>query len=87
MFASSTLSLVVRIVVIAVAVLFLWALFANDSGASGPVRHYTVKPGDTLWSIAEAHFNGDPREGVWELERANGLDSAAIMPGQRLLVP
>ena len=87
MFASSRLSLIVRIVVIAVAVLFLWALFANDSGASGPVRHYTVQPGDTLWSIAEQHLNGDPRQGVWELERANSLDSAAIMPGQRLLVP
>lgn len=87
MFASSRLSLAVRIAVIAIAVLFLWALFANDSGASGPARHYTVKPGDTLWSIAQANSSGDPREGVWQLEHTNHLDSAEISPGQVLLVP
>lgn len=87
MFASNTVSLLLRILVIAVAVLFLWALFANDSSASGPVRHYTVQPGDTLWSIAEQHLSGDPREGVWRLERSNGLDSAEILAGQILIVP
>jgi len=87
MFAASRLSLLVRIVVIALAVLFLWALFANESGASGPARRYTVKPGDTLWSIAVEHSGGDPREGVWELEHNNHLVSADISPGQVLLVP
>jgi len=84
MFASS---LLVRIAIVALAILFLWALFANDSTASGPTRHYTVKPGDTLWSIAERHFSGDPREGVWELEQRNDLASAAIAPGQVLVLP
>jgi LysM repeat protein len=46
-----------------------------------------VKPGDTLWSIAERTFAGDPREGVWELRERNGLDSTTIAPGQVLLVP
>lgn len=87
MFATNRLSLVIRILVIAAAVLFLWALFANDSGASGPARHYTVRQGDTLWSIAVDHSAGDPREGVWELQHRNHLASAAISPGQVLLVP
>jgi LysM domain len=87
MFASSRLSLVIRILVIAAAALFLWALFANDSGASGPAQHYTVRPGDTLWSIAVNHSSGDPREGVWELQHRNRLASAAISPGQVLLIP
>jgi LysM domain len=84
MFASS---LVGRIVLLAVAVLLLWALFAGDTGAGGPERHYRVKPGDTLWSIAERSFPGDPREGVWELRKRNELASATIVPGQVLVLP
>lgn len=84
MFASS---LIARILLVALTVLVLWALFANESGASGPAQRYTVQPGDTLWSIATAHFAGDPREGVWELERRNRLASATIVPGQVLVLP
>jgi nucleoid-associated protein YgaU len=46
-----------------------------------------VKPYDTLWSIAASHYRGDPREGVWRIERANGLQSALIRPGQVLSLP
>ena len=52
----------------------LWALFARDTTASGPIERYHVQPGDTLWTIATANFAGDPREGVWELQQRNGLD-------------
>lgn len=84
MFASA---LIVRILLVALAVLVLWALFANESGASGSAQRYTVQPGDTLWSISVEHFAGDPREGVWELEQRNRLASATIVPGQVLIVP
>ena len=84
MFASS---LVGRILLAALAVLLLWAFFAGETDASGPERHYRVKPGDTLWSIAERSFAGDPREGVWELRERNELDSATILPGQVLVLP
>ena len=66
------LSSIGRIVFLALSVLLLWALFAGESGAGGPERSYRVKPGDTLWSIAERTFPGDPREGVWELREQNG---------------
>jgi LysM repeat protein len=69
------------------AALCLWALFAGEGGAGGPERLYRVKPGDTLWSIAERTFAGDPREGVWEIQTRNALDSATIVPGQVLVVP
>lgn len=69
------------------AVLLLWALFAGETGASGPERNYRVKHGDTLWSIAERTFPGDPREGVWELRERNDLDSPVIVPGQILVLP
>lgn len=84
MFATSSLA---RVALLALAVVFLWALFAGESGAGGPERHYRVKPGDTLWSIAERTFVGDPREGVWELRERNGLESATIVPGQVLVLP
>jgi LysM repeat protein len=72
---------------VVLGVLLLWALFAGETGASGPERQYHVKPGDTLWSIAERMFPGDPREGVWELRERNDLDSAVIVPGQVLVLP
>ena len=84
MFASR---LVVRIALLALGALLLWALFAGETGAGGPERAYRVKPGDTLWSIAERSFAGDPREGVWELQERNGLESAVIVPGQVLVLP
>lgn len=84
MFASG---LFLRMLLLAVAVLVLWALFANDSGASGPAERYVVQRGDTLWSIAVEHFSGDPREGVWELQQRNELPSATIVPGQVLVLP
>ena len=77
----------VRILFLAVAVLLLWALFAGEGGAGGPERHYRVKPGDTLWSIAERTYAGDPREGVWELSKRNVLTSPTIVPGQMLVLP
>jgi nucleoid-associated protein YgaU len=84
MFVKSSL---VRILFLAVAVLLLWALFAGEGGAGGPERHYRVKPGDTLWSIAERTYAGDPREGVWELSKRNVLTSPTIVPGQMLVLP
>ena len=84
MFASA---LIGRILLVAVAVLLLWALFAGESGAGGPERSYRVKAGDTLWSIAERTYPGDPREGVWELRSRNELASSLIVPGQVLVLP
>jgi nucleoid-associated protein YgaU len=84
MFAPSFLG---RVALLALAVVFLWALFAGEGGAGAPERHYRVRPGDTLWSIAARTYGGDPREGVWEITKRNGLDSATIVPGQLLVVP
>jgi LysM repeat protein len=46
-----------------------------------------VKPGDTLWSVAERTYSGDPRQGVWEIQQRNHLASATIVPGEKLVVP
>jgi LysM repeat protein len=46
-----------------------------------------VRTGETLWSIADASYAGDPREGVWKLQQRNGLSGSTIVPGQRLALP
>ncbi len=76
-----------RLALVVALALGLWALSARDTGASGPAQHYRVHTGDTLWSIASAHFAGDPREGVWELQQRNGLRGVTIRPGQMLVLP
>ena len=76
-----------RLLLVAVAAVVLWALFAGETGAGGPERQYRVQAGDTLWSIAVQTFPGDPREGVWELKERNDLPSATIVPGQVLVLP
>ena len=85
MFVST--SFLARMLLVAVAAVVLWALFAGETGAGGPERQYRVQAGDTLWSIAERTFPGDPREGVWELKQRNDLASTTIVPGQVLVLP
>ncbi len=77
----------VRVLIVAVLAVGLWALFARDSGASGPEQPYRVRAGDTLWSIAASNLAGDPRKGVWELQQRNRLTGTTIRPGQRLVLP
>jgi LysM repeat protein len=62
-------------------------LVARSSSGAGPKRIYLVRPGDTLWSVAERTYSGDPRQGVWELQQRNHLASATIVPGERLVLP
>jgi LysM repeat protein len=76
-----------KIILIAALALIAWAMLARASQGAGPTVRYTVKPGDTLWSIAVGHYAGDPRDGIWRIERRNHLSGAVIQPGQRLLLP
>jgi hypothetical protein len=76
-----------RFLVLLLAVSLFVAVAARPSGSAGRPVTYIVQPYDTLWSIASAHYAGDPREGVWELQRLNRLDGTVLVPGQRLILP
>lgn len=58
---------------------------------SGPMEvvAYTVQPGDTLWGFASkvTPQGGDVAAMVDELIELNGLSSANIEAGQRIVVP
>ncbi|HEV3479596.1 MAG TPA: LysM peptidoglycan-binding domain-containing protein [Gaiellaceae bacterium] len=67
--------------------LLAWSVLARGSEGAGAGEPYRVRAGDTLWSIAAEHYRGDPREGVWRLQRENGLGGAVLQPGQVIVIP
>ena len=78
----------VRILLIALVATFLgWSLLTHTSNGAGKAQLYIVRPGDTLWSIAAKRYAGDPREGIWKLQRRNELAGTTISPGERLVLP
>ena len=60
----------------------MWAVAAHSSSGAGPERTYTVKYGDTLWSIASEHYAA-----IWRVQERNGIRGATIVPGQKLRLP
>jgi LysM repeat protein len=76
-----------KVAALLLATAFVIGLLAHPSGGAGKPVRYVVKPTDTLWSIAAEHYVGDPREGVWKLQRRNQLTSTMLVPGQRLVLP
>jgi LysM repeat protein len=78
----------VRIVFVTFLVMVLaWSVLTRVSEGAGAGYPYRVQAGDTLWSIAVEHYDGDPRQGVWAIQRENGLGGSGLMPGQVLLLP
>ena len=77
----------VRVILLLTVATLVVAVAARQSSGAAHQQTYVVQPGDTLWSIATAHYAGDPREGVWKIERRNHLGGATIQPGVRLVLP
>jgi nucleoid-associated protein YgaU len=63
------------------------------SGGEGDLRlagvtTVVVEPGDTLWSIASSlDGDRDVRAVIDQIQELNGLESAALVPGQTLRLP
>ena len=76
-----------KILLVTALVLIAWAFLARASHGAGPMVRYTVKPGDTLWTIAASHYAGDPRDAIYRIAKRNHLGGSVIVPGQRLVLP
>jgi hypothetical protein len=76
-----------RVVVILCLLVVAVAWGARRSDGAGAEQSYVVRTGDTLWTIAAAHYGGDTREGVWRLQDRNHLVGTLLRPGERLLLP
>jgi nucleoid-associated protein YgaU len=77
----------VRILLIVGVAVLVWSAMARSSNAHGAKQVVTVRPYETLWSIAQRHYAGDVRDAVWRIERANRLQSADVRIGQKLILP
>jgi len=77
-----------RIAFVTLLVLVLaWSVMTRVSEGAGAGAPYRVQAGDTLWSIAAQRYKGDPRQGVWAIQRENGLGGSGLTPGQVLVLP
>ena len=79
-----------RLLAAVAAVLCLSVGFALGARGSADHGHsiVVVEPGDTLWSIAAAHYpDDDVRNRVQDIEQANGLAGPTIEVGQSLKLP
>ena len=77
----------VRILILIGIAVLVWSAAARSSQAHGRKQVVTVKPYDTLWSIAAQHYGGDVRDAIWRIEQANHLPGADLRVGQRIVLP
>ena len=72
---------------VVLAVTAFLSVAAASPGAARP-RHYRVKAGDTLWSIASTRYAGsDVRATIYDIRHANALSNSTITVGERLVLP
>jgi predicted Zn-dependent protease len=84
-----------RLAVIASLSILLLASFSlatasnqsSDSSYTSPYVKVTVKPGETLWSLAAKSGSGDRRATVDEIIEVNNLKSPEVVAGQKLYLP
>ena len=77
------------IIILAFIFIFIFPFILSAKGKTEKrYAKVTVYPGDTLWTIAEENNTSkDIRKTIYEIRKANHLDSAIIIPGQELIIP
>lgn len=87
MFATGTTKTLGILLAVLALVIVFGLRSAPPSQGSSPHAVHVVEAGDSLWSIAERHYDGDPRRAVFHLQEANGLADADLEVGQVLILP
>jgi hypothetical protein len=76
-----------RVLLLTLVILAAWVVFARPSSSRTGEGVYVVRPHDTLWSIASRRYGGDPRAGIWKIQRRNRLGGTVLTVGERLVLP
>jgi len=59
---------------------------SDEAADPTPIRTYTLRPGDTLWAIAERFYGDGDR--YLEIAEASGIDNPELIPpGTQLTIP
>jgi uncharacterized YkwD family protein len=64
---------------------FTFSIHPADAAARAAVDRYTVRPGDSLWKIAQKYHIGWPE--IYQANRSKISNPALIYPGQVLSIP
>jgi nucleoid-associated protein YgaU len=85
---SRTLALLFVVLVAVLVLFFPRVVHTQGLYPEGDQVAYTVRAGDTLWEIAGQYAGKrDVREVIYQIQRANNLQTADIRPGQVLRIP
>lgn len=83
-------ALIILVVLVAAGIAF-WSARAMAAAPESPARpaaSVVVKPGESLWSIAEAYDAArNPRDVIRDIQRLNGLSSSTVWAGRKLVMP
>ena len=80
--------LLALLVAVMAVVAILLASASRAADPTGPPPTAVVRPGDTLWSVAERHAPGrDPYGTIEEIRRLNGIADYTVHAGQELQLP
>jgi nucleoid-associated protein YgaU len=81
---------VIILVIVVVSMLGSFIFEARARGEAAVDYHeHMVKPGDTLWTIAQKYTNGegDIRKYIYDIKKANEMENSDLFPGQILCIP
>ena len=81
--------------IMVIALILVTTVMSFSALSSGDKKSYDefevvyVRPGDTLWSIAEEFYGSDMdmREAVYMIKECSEIESSSLTIGQKLLVP
>ncbi len=80
--------ILVTIFILSVLITVIFTLISSGDNQM-EYNHYTVKKGDSLWTIAIKHYGNeaDLRKMIYTIKKVNDLDNPIISPGDQIILP